>query len=89
LALPVQVWGRIKLMALGKYPEVSLKRARELHAEAKHLQSKGVDPMADRKAQKTEAESATDFNRLGESLKPIYLCTAHSRAADDLGKSEQ
>jgi hypothetical protein len=49
--------GTIKLMALIKYPEVSLKRARELHTETKHLLGKGVDPMADRKAQKTEAES--------------------------------
>ena len=37
--------GKLKLMALGKYPDVTLKQARERHLEARHLLAKGVDPM--------------------------------------------
>jgi len=46
--------GKLKLMALGKYPDVTLKQARERHLEARHLLAKGVDLMVDRKAQKVE-----------------------------------
>ena len=37
--------GKLKLMALGKYPDVTLRQARERHLEARHLLAKGVDPM--------------------------------------------
>lgn len=33
-----------KLMALGRYPEISLSDARERHFEARKLLAKGVDP---------------------------------------------
>ena len=39
-------------MALGKYPEVSLKAAREARDAAQVLISQGVDPMAERKKRK-------------------------------------
>src|ERR1039457_2597218 len=42
-----------KLMSLGKYPDVPLALARERHAEARKLFATGVDPMAQRKAEKT------------------------------------
>jgi integrase len=50
-------WGytfdrREKLMALGKYPDVSLSLARERHAQARKLLAMGIDPMAQRKAEK-------------------------------------
>lgn len=45
--------GREKLMAVGKYPHVSLAQARELHADARRLLASGVDPMARRKSEKT------------------------------------
>jgi integrase len=41
-----------KLMTFGRYPEVSLARARERHVEARRLLAVGVDPMAERKAKK-------------------------------------
>lgn len=41
-----------KLMALGRYPEVSLKAAREARDAARVLISQGVDPMAERKKRK-------------------------------------
>lgn len=44
--------GKEKLMALGKYPAVSLALARERHGEGRRLLATGVDPMAQRKAEK-------------------------------------
>ncbi len=44
--------GKEKLMALGRYPEVSLKDARERRDEARKLLANDVDPAANRKAVK-------------------------------------
>ena len=43
--------GKEKMMALGEYPLVSLKEARERHAEARKALASGTDPMAERKAE--------------------------------------
>jgi len=40
-----------KMMALGEYPLVSLKEARERHSEARKALARGVDPMAERRAE--------------------------------------
>jgi integrase len=45
--------GKEKLMSLGKYPEVSLAMVRERHGQARRLLATGIDPMAQRKAEKT------------------------------------
>jgi integrase len=45
--------GKQKLMALGQYPEVPLALARERHDTARRLLATGVDPMLQRKAEKT------------------------------------
>jgi hypothetical protein len=42
-----------KLLTLGAYPEVSLKRAREKREDARRLLADGVDPSANRKAERT------------------------------------
>jgi hypothetical protein len=47
-------------MSLGKYPDVSLAQARERHAEARKLLATGVDPMAQRKAEKTAEKIAVE-----------------------------
>lgn len=44
--------GKQKLMALGSYPDVTLAEVRERHASARRLLASGVDPMAQRKADK-------------------------------------
>jgi hypothetical protein len=49
--------GKFRLMALGSYPEVSLANARTAHAEAPVKLLKGIDPMTERKAEKTLAQS--------------------------------
>ena len=45
-----RVDGKEKMMALGEYPVVTLKEARERHSDARKALANGVDPMAERKA---------------------------------------
>jgi len=52
--------GKEKLMSLGKYPDVSLAQARGRHSEARKLLATGVDPMAQRKAEKTAEKIAVE-----------------------------
>jgi integrase len=47
--------GKEKLLALGSYPDVSLKRAREKRDEARKLIADGVDPSIKKKAEKSAA----------------------------------
>lgn len=46
--------GKEKTMSYGKYPDVPLALARELHQNARKLLAAGTDPMAKRKADKLE-----------------------------------
>ena len=56
-----------KRLALGVYPEVSLKRARDLHAPAHALVSSGGDPSGVRQDAKEEARnSGRTFGELGQ-----------------------
>jgi integrase len=50
--LKYRVHGKEKLLAIGAYPDVSLKRAREKRDEARRLLADGIDPSAQRKAAK-------------------------------------
>jgi hypothetical protein len=43
--------GKEKMMALGEYPLVTLKEARERHLVARKTLDAGIDPMAERKAE--------------------------------------
>lgn len=52
--------GKEKLMALGKYPDVSLAQARERHSKARQLLASGIDPMEQRKADKTAELAAVE-----------------------------
>jgi len=44
--------GKRKLLAMGKYPDVSLQEARRRHREAREQLAQGIDPSAMKKAQK-------------------------------------
>jgi integrase len=59
--------GKEKLMSYGKYPDVSLSRARERHDDARRLLSEGVDPMAERKAEKAAIKEKSEhaFQNIG------------------------
>jgi integrase len=48
--------GKEKLLALGKYPDVSLQEARRRHQEAREKLAQGIDPSAAKKAAKTARE---------------------------------
>jgi integrase len=50
--------GKPKLMALGGYPAVTLKQARERHLQGRQLLATGVDPMAEKKAEKLRVSEA-------------------------------
>src|ERR1700751_79074 len=52
--------GKPRLMALGKYPDVSLAQARERHGQGRKLLATGVDPMAQRKVDKVRANEVTE-----------------------------
>src|SRR5271163_1515274 len=52
--------GKEKLMALGKYPQISLAVARKRHSDGRDLLASGIDPMAHRKAEKTAEQVATE-----------------------------
>lgn len=51
--LKYRVAGREKLMSLGVYPDVPLKRAREKRDEARRMVADGIDPSAQRQAVKS------------------------------------
>jgi hypothetical protein len=57
--------GKEKLMSFGQYPDVSLADARERHAAARKLLAAGVDPMAQRKAEKI-AGNTDSFQAIAE-----------------------
>jgi integrase len=52
-----------KSMSFGPYPEVTLARARDLHLDARRILRTGIDPMAERRADKIEIQrsQATSF----------------------------
>jgi len=60
--------GKEMAMALGKYPEITLADARVRRDAARRALANGVDPMAERRAMKTAAKTATEhtFERIAE-----------------------
>jgi len=57
--------GKANMLALGRYPLVSLKEARERRDEARRLLDQGLDPAQTRKAQKADAvEDSNTFERV-------------------------
>ena len=70
--------GREKLLALGVYPEVTLKDARDGHAEARKLLAGGVDPSAAKKARKATESGADSFATIAREWLDKF---APSRAA--------
>jgi integrase len=78
--------GKEKLISLGPYPYVSLKRAREKREEARTLIVEGIDPAAKRKAEKF-AEQGVTFEAVADewltlqtkNLKPDTLSMLRAR----------
>ena len=55
-------------LPLGKYPQLSLKEARELHKEAQTLKAKGINPIEERRAKKQQQkqEQKNSFKEVAE-----------------------
>lgn len=66
---------REKLLSLGRYPDVSLRRAREKREEARKLVADGIDPSA-----KRQAEKGTDSDTFA-ALAAEWLCTKEKSLA--------
>ena len=49
--------GKEKLLALGKYPDINLKQARNRRIDARRLLADGIDPGAQRKVEKADRRS--------------------------------
>jgi integrase len=90
--LKYRIAGREKLLALGAYPEVSLKEAREKRDESRRLVASGVDPLAQKMAKRVAA--ADTFSALAaeyletkrKTLHPKTLSKAQWLLDDWLGK---
>jgi hypothetical protein len=54
--------GKRKTLALGVYPEISLKEAREKRDEARKLLNDGIDPLEAKKSKKLQLITGTDNN---------------------------
>lgn len=67
--------GAPRLMSFGPYPVVTLAKARQLHLEARQLLASGVDPMAQRKEEKTAAKVSAENSF--QSIAALWL--AHWR----------
>jgi hypothetical protein len=86
--------GKQKILALGRYPDVTLLEARRARDQAKSLLAKGVDPSTSRKAEKREKliaagntfEAVADewFETNNGRWVPSYSCRLRSRLDDDL-----
>ena len=60
--------GKQKALALGRYPTVALKEAREKREEAKRLLASGVDPSLQRRIDKYAASSSNTFKAVAEEV---------------------
>lgn len=90
--LKYRIAGKEKLMPLGVYPEVSLKEARVKAVDAKRTITLGIDPMAERKAQKMQLHAAHEntFESLANAwfamISPEWSST-HTERTKNLLKS--
>jgi hypothetical protein len=86
--------GREKLLALGAYPDVALKQAREARDEARKILAAGIDPGAERKAAKAalinrqvgsfEAVAREWFEKFSPAWAPSHAATIIRRLERDV-----
>lgn len=63
-----RIGGKEGTFAIGQYPDVSLKEARECHAKARELVKAGIPPLSHRRAEKLKvtSDSANTFKAISE-----------------------
>lgn len=74
-----RIEGKQKLLALGQFPEVSLAEAREAHQKARKLVAGGVDPSAQRQAEKQVQRTAVETSF--ESMATLWLALHQTKSA--------
>ena len=83
--------GKEKMMALGEYPLVSLKDARDLHFAARKTLAGGIDPMAERKAdaeakqkevEARQREAENSFEKIARKWWAVWSVGKSPRHAD-------
>ena len=73
--------GKRKTMALGRYPEIPLKQARDRRDEARKLLANGIDPGEVRKGEKIAKETARQ-NTFGRIAEEWFETWREGKAAD-------
>jgi integrase len=74
-----------KKLALGSYPEISLLNARQRRDEARRLLAQGIDPSADRKAQKQAIlQEIETFELIAREWHTRFLSTWTTKYAETL-----
>jgi len=83
--------GKKYRLPLGKYPDLSLKDARELHKEAQTKKAKGINPVEERRAKKRQSqkeerstfkEVAEDFLKKQIGVLAVSTLTRHTRTIE-------
>ena len=73
--------GKMKELCLGKYPGRSLAAVRVLHAKAREIRSRGIDPAAQHKEQK---QKRLEEKTADENTKKQAVTTAFNRLINRL-----
>src|SRR2546430_7735360 len=76
--LKYRVHRREKLISLGTYPDVPLKRAREKRDEARRLIADDIDPSAERQAKRADRKS-TRLNSSHSQISYAVFCLKKKR----------
>jgi integrase len=87
-----KVAGSAKTMALGTYPDTTLKAARELHSAARAIVKTGADPVAQRRVEKVQAEEqaagATTFKEIARQWRAV-MAPEGKRSAKTAARDER
>ena len=77
--LRYQMQGRRRDMGLGAYPEISLREAREIAADARKLARQGIDPIEARKASRKDNRPVPTF----KDIAALVVADAQARTANE------
>lgn len=86
--LKYRIHGREKLLAIGSYPSVSLKAARESRDKAKAMLAAGGDPSAEKRATKREAREAAEITFRSIADEYVAKLKREGRAERTINKVE-
>lgn len=81
-----RIAGKEKKLALGRYPDVGLREARERCTEARKLIASGIDPSEKKRAERLDAtlKAETTFKAVADEY--ITKCEKEGRADVTVGK---